>query len=161
MHFSEEILKKIKEKGCEIVSVTLNVGAGTFLPVKCDDVREHKMHSEEFEISSKTAEKLNNAKKENRRIIAVGTTSLRVLESSINKETEKFSEFKGSTSIFIYPPCKIRSIDGLITNFHLPKSTLIMLIAAWIGMDEWRNIYEEAILEKYRFYSYGDAMLLI
>ncbi|MHA1575502.1 MAG: tRNA preQ1(34) S-adenosylmethionine ribosyltransferase-isomerase QueA, partial [Alphaproteobacteria bacterium] len=93
LHFSEEILKKIKEKGCEIVSVTLNVGAGTFLPVKCDDVREHKMHSEEFEISSETVEKLNNAKKENRRIIAVGTTSLRVLESSINKETDKFSEF--------------------------------------------------------------------
>ncbi len=161
LHFSEEILKKIKEKGCEIVSVTLNVGAGTFLPVKCDDVREHKMHSEEFEISSETVEKLNNAKNENRRIIAVGTTSLRVLESSINKETDKFSEFKGSTSIFIYPPCKIHSIDGLITNFHLPKSTLIMLVASWVGMKEWRNIYEKAILEKYRFYSYGDAMLLM
>ena len=161
LHFSEEILKKIKEKGCDIVSVTLNVGAGTFLPVKCDDVREHKMHSEEFEISSETAEILNNAKKENRRIIAVGTTSLRVLESSINKETNRFSEFKGNTSIFIYPPYKIHSINGLITNFHLPKSTLIMLVASWVGMKEWRTIYEEAILEKYRFYSYGDAMLLI
>jgi len=161
LHFSEEILKKIKEKGCDIVSVTLNVGAGTFLPVKCEDVREHKMHSEQFEISSETVEKLNYAKRENRRIIAVGTTSLRVLESSINKKTGKFSEVKGSTSIFIYPPCKIYSIDGLITNFHLPKSTLIMLVASWVGMKEWRKIYEEAILEKYRFYSYGDAMLLI
>jgi len=161
LHFSKENLKKIKEKGCEIVSVTLNVGAGTFLPVKCDDVRKHKMHSEEFEITSENAEKLNNAKKENRRIIAVGTTSLRVLESSINKTTNTFSEFKGSTSIFIYPPYKIHSIDGLITNFHLPKSTLIMLVAAWIGTKEWRKIYQEAILKKYRFYSYGDAMLLM
>ncbi len=161
LHFSEEILKKIKEKGCEIVSVTLNVGAGTFLPVKCDDVREHEMHSEEFEISSESVEKLNKAKKENRRIIAVGTTSLRVLESSINEDGRKFSEFKGNTSIFIYPPYKIRSIDGLITNFHLPKSTLIMLVAAWVGMEEWRKIYEEAILKNYRFYSYGDAMFLI
>jgi len=160
LHFSEEIFEKIKEKGCEIVSVTLNVGAGTFLPVKHEDVREHNMHSEEFEISSMTAVKLNRAKKENRRIIAVGTTSLRVLESSID-DTGNFSEFKGSTSIFIYPPYKIKSIDGLITNFHLPKSTLIMLVAAWIGMDKWRRIYKEAILENYRFYSYGDAMLLI
>jgi len=160
LHFSNELLNQIKTYGCKITSVTLNVGIGTFQPVKCEDVRKHNMHSEEFEISSGTAKKLNKAKNENRRIIAVGTTSLRVLESAL-KEDGMFSEFKGSTSIFIYPPYKIRSINGLITNFHLPKSTLIMLIAAWVGMNEWRKIYEEAIREKYRFYSYGDAMLLI
>jgi len=159
LHFTNELIDKIKNIGCEFLTVTLNVGPGTFAPVKSSDITKHKMHSEEFVLTSETAEKLNQAKKTRKKIIAVGTTSLRVLESCINN-AGLFAPAKKSTDIFIYPPYKIRSIDGLITNFHLPKSTLLMLIAAFVGENKWQRIYSEAINKKYRFYSYGDAMLI-
>ena len=159
LHFTEQLIDKIKNKGCEFLSVTLNVGPGTFAPVKSSDITKHLMHSEEFVLTDEIADKLNNAKQSGKRIIAVGTTSLRVLESCIN-EKGMFEPASKSTDIFIYPPYKIRSIDALITNFHLPKSTLLMLIAAFIGENKWQKIYSEAIEQKYRFFSYGDAMLL-
>jgi len=159
LHFTEQLIEKIKNKGCDFLSVTLNVGPGTFAPVKSSDITKHSMHSEEFVLTDEIADKLNKAKKSGKRIIAVGTTSLRVLESCIN-EKGIFEPASKATDIFIYPPYKIRSIDALITNFHLPKSTLLMLIAAFIGENKWQKIYSEAIEKKYRFFSYGDAMLL-
>ena len=159
LHFTEQLIEKIKNKGCKFLSVTLNVGPGTFAPVKSSDITKHLMHSEEFVLTDDVAGKLNEAKKSGKRIIAVGTTSLRVLESCINKNG-LFESASKATDIFIYPPYKIRSIDALITNFHLPKSTLLMLIAAFVGENKWQKIYSEAINEKYRFFSYGDAMLL-
>ncbi len=159
LHFTEQLIDKIKNKGCDFLSVTLNVGPGTFAPVKSSDITKHSMHSEEFVLTYKIANKLNKAKQSGRRIVAVGTTSLRVLESCIN-EKGTFEPASKATDIFIYPPYKIRSIDALITNFHLPKSTLLMLIAAFVGENKWQKIYSEAIEQKYRFFSYGDAMLL-
>jgi len=160
LHFTKKLIQKIKNKNCEFLNVTLNVGPGTFAPVKSSDITKHTMHSEDFVLTAEVAEKLNRAKKENKKIIAVGTTSLRVLESCVNDDG-LFEPAKKSTDIFIYPPYKIRSIDGLITNFHLPKSTLLMLIASFVGENKWQKIYAEAIQQNYRFYSYGDATLIL
>ena len=159
LHFTEELLSKIKDKGVEILYVCLNVGLGTFRPVSEDDITNHDMHSELYEISEEVALRLNLAKKEGRRIICVGTTSLRTLESNICK----YGEFKSTceeTSIFIYPPYEFKSCDCLITNFHLPKSTLVMLVSAFSSVDIIMNAYKYAIDNKYRFFSFGDAMFL-
>ena len=159
LHFTEELLERIKDKGINIVYLTLHVGLGTFRPVKVEDVTKHKMHSEFYSLSSEVANILNKTRKEGKKIIAVGTTSTRTLETIY----EKFGEFKedsGFTDIFIYPGKKVESIDGLITNFHLPKSTLIMLVSAIAGKDNILNAYNVAVKEKYRFFSFGDAMFI-
>lgn len=156
LHFSKEILEEIEKKGVKIAYVTLNVGLGTFLPVKVDDITKHKMHHESFEIPKETAEIIKNKKGS---VIAVGTTVLRALESVYQKHGE-IIETKDTTDIFIYPPYKIKSIDKLITNFHLPKSTLIMLVSALAGKDFTLFAYKKAVEEKYRFFSYGDCMLI-
>ncbi len=159
LHFTEELLTKIKEKGVIITNVTLHVGLGTFRPVEVSDVKKHKMHSEYFEMSTKTAEILNHAQDKGQRIIAVGTTSTRTLETIIHKY-QKFKSCKGYTDIFIYPGFKFQAIDGLITNFHLPKSTLIILVSAFSSKDYILKAYQEAINNKYRFFSFGDAMFI-
>ena len=156
LHFSKEILKEIKNKGVKIVYITLNVGLGTFLPVKVEDFTKHKMHHESFVIPSKTAQAINNTKGA---VVAVGTTVLRTLEATYQKHG-KIVATQDETDIFIYPPYKIKSIDKLITNFHLPKSTLIMLVSAFAGKDFVFKAYKEAVSEKYRFFSYGDCMLI-
>ncbi len=159
LHFTEELLERIKEKGINIVYLTLHVGLGTFRPVKVEDVTKHKMHSEFYSLSSEVADILNKTRENGKRIIAVGTTSTRTLETVY----EKFGEFKedsGFTDIFIYPGKEVKSIDGLITNFHLPKSTLIMLVSAIAGKDNILNAYNIAVKEKYRFFSFGDAMFI-
>lgn len=158
-HFTEELFNKIKEKGITIVDVTLHIGLGTFRPVKVNDIKDHNMHSEVYEISKESAELLNKAKEEGRRIISIGTTSTRTLESCMQKYG-KFVECKESTSIFIYPGYKFKAIDCLITNFHLPKSTLIMLVSALAGHDFVLEAYNEAVKEKYRFFSFGDSMFI-
>ncbi len=160
LHFTPNLLEKIKQKGIEIVEVLLHVGLGTFRPVKEDNILNHEMHSEYIEMSEENAKILNNAKKENRRIIAVGTTSVRVLESCANKDGIIIPQ-KRETNIFIYPSYKFKVVDCLITNFHLPESTLIMLISAFAGYDETMKIYDIAVKEKYRFFSFGDSMFLI
>ena len=160
LHFTPELLKKIEDMGVEIVQVLLHVGLGTFRPVKEDNILKHDMHSEFFELSEQNAKKLNAAKSERRRIIAVGTTSVRVLESACD-ENGNFSAQKRETKIFIYPPYKFKAIDGLITNFHLPESTLIMLVSAFVGRDETMRVYKTAVENKYRFFSFGDACLFI
>lgn len=160
LHFTDSLLKEIKDYGVEIVDVLLHVGLGTFRPVKAEDVADHHMHSEYFEISEESAQKINKAKKENRRIIAIGTTSVRTLESACD-ENGFVKAVKGNTEIFLYPPYKLKCIDGLITNFHLPKSTLIMLVSCLIGKDEILQLYNLAVEEKYRFFSFGDSMLLL
>jgi S-adenosylmethionine:tRNA ribosyltransferase-isomerase len=159
LHFTEELLKEIKEKGINVVYLTLHVGLGTFRPVNVENILEHHMHSEYYTMDQKTADILNKAKKENRRIIAVGTTSTRVLETVISKYSE-FKECSGNTDIFIYPGYEFKAINALITNFHLPKSTLVMLVSALAGKDNILNAYNEAIKEKYRFFSFGDAMFI-
>lgn len=159
LHFTNDLLNKLKEKNIEILYVTLNVGLGTFRPVSESDITKHDMHSELYEISEVVADKLNKAKKENRRIICVGTTSLRTLEANISKYN-KFKSTCESTDIFIYPPYKFKSADALITNFHLPKSTLVMLVSAFSSVDIIKNAYKHAIKEKYKFFSFGDAMFL-
>ena len=159
-HFTEELLKKVKEKGVIITSITLHVGLGTFRPVSVDDIKNHKMHSEFYQMTEETAKILNDAKKENRRIISVGTTSTRTLETVINKY-DKFCKCSGETSIFIYPGYKFRAIDCLITNFHLPKSTLLMLVSALAGKDNILNAYKEAVKQEYRFFSFGDSMFIL
>ena len=159
LHFTEELLEKIKEKGINIVYLTLHVGLGTFRPVKVEDVTKHKMHSEFYSLSKSVADILNKTRENGKRIIAVGTTSTRTLETVY----EKFGEFRedhGFTDIFIYPGKEVKSIDGLITNFHLPKSTLIMLVSAIAGKDNILNAYDIAVKEKYRFFSFGDAMFI-
>ena len=159
LHFTEELLERIKEKGINVVYLTLHVGLGTFRPVKVEDVTKHKMHSEFYSLSSEVANILNKTRENGKRIIAVGTTSTRTLETVY----EKFGEFKedsGFTDIFIYPGKEVKSIDGLITNFHLPKSTLIMLVSAIAGKDNILNAYNIAVKEKYRFFSFGDAMFI-
>lgn len=161
LHFTKELLEKIKNMGVEILYVTLHVGLGTFRPVEVKDIKEHKMHSEYFTMEENTAERLNKAKEEGRRIIAVGTTSTRVLETVAAKYNGKFKETSGNTDIFIYPGFEFKGINGLITNFHLPKSTLLMLVSALAGKDFILKAYEIAIKEKYRFFSFGDAMLII
>lgn len=159
LHFTKELLEKIKEKEVEILNVTLNVGLGTFRPVSENDITKHDMHSELYEISEDVAEKLNKCKSEGRRIICVGTTSLRTLEANIQKYNE-FKATKEETNIFIYPPHKFKSCDALITNFHLPKSTLIMLVSAFSSLDIIMNAYKHAQENKYRFFSFGDAMFI-
>ena len=159
LHFTEELLEKIKEKGVEIANVTLHVGIGTFRPVKVENIEEHDMHSEHYYIKHEDAEKINNTKKNGGRIIAVGTTSCRVLES-VADESGFVKETEGDTSIFIYPGYKFKCIDCLITNFHLPESTLIMLVSALAGKDYIMKAYKHAVEEKYRFFSFGDAMFI-
>lgn len=159
LHFTEELLEKIKEKGVEIANVTLHVGIGTFRPVKVENIEEHDMHSEHYYIKHEDAEKINNTKKNGGRIIAVGTTSCRVLES-VADEKGFVKETEGDTSIFIYPGYKFKCIDCLITNFHLPESTLIMLVSALAGKDYIMKAYKHAVGEKYRFFSFGDAMFI-
>ena len=159
LHFTKELLDKLKQKKVEILYVTLHVGLGTFRPVKVENVKEHKMHSEYYEISKEVADKLNSAKKEGRRIISVGTTTTRVLETVMHKYG-KFKEAKGETDIFIYPGFEFRAIDALITNFHLPKSTLMMLVSALAGKENIMNAYKIATDNKYRFFSFGDSMMI-
>ena len=159
LHFTNELLKKIQEKGVEIANVTLHVGIGTFRPVKVENVEEHNMHSEHFYIKQEDADKINRAKKAGKRVIAVGTTSCRVLES-IADENGMVEATEKDTSIFIYPGYKFKCLDALITNFHLPESTLIMLVSALAGKDFIMKAYREAVKEKYSFLSYGDAMFI-
>lgn len=160
LHFTNELLEKIREKKIEILEVLLHVGLGTFRPVKDDNILNHEMHSEYFEITDEVAKKLNKAKSEGRRIIAVGTTSVRVLESGTDENGTILPQ-KRETKIFIYPPYKFKFVDALITNFHLPESTLIMLVSAFIGdIDKTLNLYKIAVSEKYRFFSFGDAMFI-
>lgn len=160
LHFTKELLDKIKEKGVEVVEVLLHVGLGTFRPVSEDNILKHEMHSEYIEVTQESADKINKAKSEGRRIIAVGTTSIRVLESACNAKG-LLEPCQKETNIFIYPGYKFKIIDGVITNFHLPESTLIMLVSAFIGFDETINMYNIAVENKYRFFSFGDATLLI
>lgn len=159
LHFTNELLQKLQEKGVELIEVLLHVGLGTFRPVKEDDILNHNMHSEYIEMTQENADKINKAKAEGRRIIAVGTTSVRVLES-VATEEGRVKAYKGETSIFIYPSYKFKIVDALITNFHLPESTLIMLVSAFAGYDQTMKIYNHAVKEHYRFFSFGDAMFI-
>ena len=159
LHFTDELFEELKEKGVEVANVTLHVGIGTFRPVKVENIEEHDMHSEHFYIKAEDAEKINKAKKEGHRIIAVGTTSCRVLES-IADANGYVKEVEGDTNIFIYPGYKFKCLDALITNFHLPESTLIMLVSALAEKDFIMQAYEEAVKEQYRFFSFGDAMFI-
>ena len=159
LHFTDELFKKLKEKGVEVANVTLHVGIGTFRPVKVENIEEHDMHSEHFYIKAEDAEKINKAKREGHRVIAVGTTSCRVLES-VADDNGYVKEVEGDTNIFIYPGYKFKCLDALITNFHLPVSTLIMLVSALAGKDFIMQAYEEAVKEQYKFFSFGDAMFI-
>ena len=159
LHFTKELLSKLKEKGIIIEEITLHVGLGTFRPVQVEDVTKHKMHSEFYSMSKETADTLNKAKKEGRRIVAVGTTTTRTLETIMSLYNE-FKETSGWTDIFIYPGYTFKGIDALITNFHLPKSTLVMLVSAFAGKENIMNAYKEAVDQKYRFFSFGDAMFI-
>lgn len=159
LHFTPELLKKIEEKGVKIANVTLHVGIGTFRPVKEKNVEDHDMHSEHYYIKQEDVEKINEAKKNGKRVIAVGTTSCRVLET-IADENGLVKETEGDTKIFIYPGYKFKCLDGLITNFHLPQSTLLMLVSALAGKEYILEAYNEAVKEKYRFFSFGDAMFI-
>lgn len=161
LHFTTELLKEMEDMGVEIVYITLHVGLGTFRPVSVEDIAEHKMHSEYYRMSEETAETLTKANKEKRRVIAVGTTAARTLETISRDHGNRFIPCSGWTDIFIYPPYDIKSMDGLITNFHLPKSTLIMLVSAFIGKDSIMEAYNTAVRKKYRFFSFGDAMLIL
>ncbi len=159
LHFTEGLLEAIKDKGVNVVYITLHVGLGTFRPVNVEDVTKHKMHSEYYIMSEKTADILNNTKKEGHKIVSVGTTSTRTLETIASLYGE-FKECSGWTNIFIYPGYEFKAIDALITNFHLPKSTLVMLVSALAGKDNIMRAYNEAIKERYRFFSFGDSMLI-
>ncbi len=164
LHFTEELLEKAKAKGVELAYVTLHVGIGTFRPVKCENIEDHSMHFEEYHIDEETAETINRAKAEGRRVISVGTTSTRTVESAAYfdevKDCWQVRSGESSTGIFIYPGYEFRIIDSLITNFHLPKSTLLMLISALYDRERILEVYQEAIRERYRFFSYGDAMFI-
>lgn len=160
LHFTKEILDKLEAKGVELCYVTLNVGLGTFRPVQCENVLEHKMHSESFEISSKAAEQITKAQNEGRTIIAVGTTTVRTLETAY-QQFGKICACHSASELFIYPPYEFKVINKLITNFHLPKSTLLMLVSALAGKDFIFDAYKEAISNKYRFFSYGDCMFIV
>ena len=159
LHFTEELLKRIEDKGIKIVRVTLHVGLGTFRPVMVDDVKNHKMHSEHFIMTKEAADTLNSVRKNGGRIIAVGTTSVRTLETVMQNNSE-FVPMVDDTSIFIYPGYKFKAVDALITNFHLPKSTLVMLVSAFASREKILNAYKIAVNEKYRFFSFGDAMFI-
>ncbi len=159
LHFTKEILQKLKDKGVEIVYVTLNVGLGTFRPVKCEKIEDHKMHSETFEITKDAAEKINRAKADGKKLIAVGTTTVRTLETCY-KKFDCIKACHDHSELFIYPPYEFKVVDNLITNFHLPKSTLLMLVSALAGKDFIFRAYKEAIENNYRFFSYGDCMYI-
>lgn len=159
LHFTKELLEQLTKKGVNIAYITLHVGLGTFRPVSVDKVEEHEMHSEYYQMTKETAELLKTTKENNKRIIAVGTTSTRTLETIMTKYNE-FTECSGWTNIFIYPGYKFKAIDALITNFHLPKSTLVMLVSALAGRENILNAYKTAVQEEYRFFSFGDAMLI-
>ena len=158
-HFTEELFEKIKAKGIEVVDITLHIGLGTFRPVKVEDTKDHVMHSELYEINEEAANTLNKAKKEGRRIIAIGTTSTRTLEANMT-EFGKFTPIKKETNIFIEPGYEFKAIDALITNFHLPKSTLIMLVSAFMGREFTLEVYKHAVDSRYRFFSFGDSMFI-
>ena len=160
LHFTKEVLKKLEEKGVNLVYVTLHVGLGTFRPVKVDDVTKHQMHSEYYIITKEACDIINNTKKQGKRVIAVGTTSCRVLESATDDDGVIHPHAE-ETSIFIYPGYKFKMIDGLLTNFHLPESTLIMLVSALATKDKIMKAYKIAVEEKYRFFSFGDCMLIL
>ena len=160
LHFTEGLLNKLKLEGIQAVSVTLHVGYGTFLPVRVDDIREHRMHGERFCLSMKAAATINEAKAKGSRIIAVGSTSVRALEYSTD-DSGRIFEKDGWCDLFIYPGYRFKMVDAMITNFHLPKSTLLMLVSAFAGRDAIMKTYREAVKEEYRFYSYGDAMLIV
>ena len=160
LHFTPALLQGLKDKGVEIAEVLLHVGLGTFRPVKEDIITDHKMHSEYFEVGADAAETVNRAKREGRRVIAVGTTSVRTLES-VADENGFLKPCSGNTEIFIYPPYKFKCVDALVTNFHLPESTLVMLVAALCGREKILELYKTAVNEKYRFFSFGDAMLIL
>ncbi len=160
LHFTNELLEELKKMGVKIAYVTLHVGLGTFRPVKVDDVTKHTMHTEEYFLSKETADIINETKKNGGRVICVGTTSCRTVESVAEKYGE-IKECSGATDIFIYPGFKFKVMDGLITNFHLPESTLIMLVSAFAGYENVMNAYNQAVKERYRFFSFGDAMILI
>lgn len=159
LHFTKELLEALNQKGVTITTITLHVGLGTFRPVAVEDIHDHKMHSEFYQMSKETADILNQAKKDGKRIISVGTTSTRTLET-IRSLYPEFRECSGWTDIFIYPGYQFKAIDSLITNFHLPKSTLVMLVSALAGKEHIMNAYHEAIQEKYRFFSFGDSMFI-
>ena len=159
LHFTKELLQQIEEKGIDIAYVTLHVGLGTFRPVKVDNILEHHMHSEFYQVTKEAADKINKAKKEGHRVICVGTTSCRTVESAAD-ENGMVKEGCDNTEIFIYPGYRFKMIDGLITNFHLPESTLVMLVSALAGKEHIMAAYEEAVREKYRFFSFGDAMMI-
>lgn len=159
LHFTEELLKQLEEKGIIIANVTLHVGIGTFRPVKEETVEAHEMHSEHYYLKQEDADKINQAKQKGKRVIAVGTTSCRVLET-VAEKTGKVKETEGDTEIFIYPGYSFKILDGLITNFHLPQSTLLMLVSALAGKEYMMKAYQEAVKEKYRFFSFGDAMFI-
>lgn len=160
LHFTPQLLEEIKAMGVEVAEILLHVGLGTFRPVKEDAITDHKMHSEYYEVNEKAADIISRAKREGRRVIAVGTTSVRTLESAA-KDDGTIEPCRGNTSIFIYPPYKFRCVDALITNFHLPESTLIMLVAAMVGREKILELYKTAVEEKYRFFSFGDCMFII
>ena len=160
LHFSEEILDQLKTKGVEVIAITLHVGAGTFSPVKVEDISDHVMESEEYEISESAAVRLNAARDSGKRVVAVGTTSVRTLESAFREGGSRIMAGRSSTSIFITPGFDFRVVDALVTNFHLPESTLLMLVSAFAGRETIRQAYDEAIRAGYRFYSYGDAMFI-
>lgn len=158
-HFTPELLQKIKDMGVIVVEILLHVGLSTFRPVKAENIEEHKMHNEYYEVTEEAAKKINAAKSENRRVICVGTTSVRTLESAY-RDGEVKAE-KGNTEIFIYPPYKFKTVDTLITNFHLPESTLLMLVSAFMGRENALKMYNEAVKERYRFFSFGDSTLIL
>ncbi len=160
LHFTDVVLQKLRDKGVNIAFVTLHVGLGTFRPVKVEDVTEHKMHTEQYFVSKETADLINSTKEHGGRVICVGTTSCRTVESVAQKYGE-IIECSGDTDIFIYPGYEFKCMDGLITNFHLPESTLIMLVSAFAGYENVMNAYKKAVDEKYRFFSFGDAMLIV
>ncbi len=160
LHFTQELLAQVEEMGVELAYVTLHVGLGTFRPVKVDNVKEHHMHSEFYRITKEAAERINRAKESGHRVICVGTTSCRTVESAAD-ENGRLSACSGNTDIFIYPGYRFKVLDGLITNFHLPESTLVMLVSALAGREQVLSAYREAIRERYRFFSFGDAMLIL
>lgn len=161
LHFTPELLERLRQQGVQTGFVTLHVGLDTFRPVEHEHVHEHKMHSEEIELDSATAALINNTRQAGGRVIAVGTTSVRVLESVASIYAGQINAYKGSTSLFITPDSRYQVVDAMITNFHLPRSTLLLLVSAFMGKDLMQQAYQEAILERYRFFSFGDAMLLL
>jgi len=160
LHFTEELMKQVEEMGVKILFLTLHVGLGTFKPITAEEIEKHHMHAEEFSITSEVAAQINEIRANGGRIIAIGTTSVRVLESCVADDGKVFAR-TGETDIFLYPPYKLRAVDGLITNFHLPESTLVMLVSCLAGRENILNAYNEAVAEKYRFFSFGDAMLIM